>query len=151
MSTFSSYSLTAHIAPICLPVNATLRLHEEIFENYTMTGWGFADNPGNSDVLRESYVVGVKSDPNEENELLGRTQVAGCHGDLGAPLTEVDIYLEEQRVVQYGVLSSGLSDCPKKLEMSFTGVSKLIPWITKKIGGAKEEQKIIGMSSILYD
>lgn len=148
MRTFSSYSLTAHIAPICLPVNATLRLHEETFENYTMTGWGFVENPENSDVLRESYVVGVKSDPNEDNELLGRTEVAGCHGDLGAPLTEVDIYLEEQRVVQFGVLRSGLRDCPEKQEMSFTGVSKLIPWITKKIGDAKEEQKIIGKSYI---
>lgn len=141
------YFSTAHIAPICLPLNATIQSHEETIGIFAMTGWGFVENPEKSNRLQESNVYGEIPEANEANIILGTIEENGCHGDLGSPLAYADIYLGVQRFVQFGVLSSGLRDCPVK-KLTFTGISQLIPWITRQIGGTREA--IVGKFHIYF-
>lgn len=129
-------TFTAHIAPVCLPLNETLQAIEQTAEYFSLTGWGFVENPKDSDVLLESYVDAVKS--SNENELWAiKRDNSGCHGDLGSPLTHVDIYQDHQRILQFGVLTSGARDCPDGLPMHFASVSAVMPWIAQEIGKAE--------------
>lgn len=129
------YTFTAHIAPVCLPLNETLQATEQTAEYFSLTGWGFLENPKDSDVLLESYVDAVKSSNAFELWAVRRDN-SGCHGDLGSPLTQVDIYLEYQRNVQVGVLISGARDCTEGLPMHFASISAVMPWIAQEIGKA---------------
>lgn len=58
-----------------------------------------------------------------------------CRGDSGGPLMSVNLYTDEKRYIQYGLVSSGGLSCntTQRLPTIYTNVIAFLPWITDNI------------------
>lgn len=56
-----------------------------------------------------------------------------CTGDSGGPLMLEDVYKGAYKIVQYGIVSRGPSDCGFSDTGIYTDVSKQMRWILDNI------------------
>ncbi|KAM7359483.1 transmembrane protease serine 9-like [Cochliomyia hominivorax] len=133
-----------HIKPICLPIYEHLR-SKEIY-NYIVTGWGKTEEGKSSDILRTAILPKVNLTeceqklrkynlryPLNEGHICagGVNLVDTCQGDSGGPLGYRDIYEENPRFIQFGIVSLGLYRCGvENVPGIYTNISHYIQWIT---------------------
>ncbi|EDW59936.2 serine protease grass [Drosophila virilis] len=131
-----------HIRPICLPVNATLQQQPEEMEEFHVTGWGktekelVSDDPKETAILKKQRDVCQKffvSEVRKSQLCAGNLGKDSCNGDSGGPLLYLSEYNENQRYVQFGIVSYGSIDCGNEYPGVYTNVGSYMRWIADKI------------------
>ncbi|XP_064544351.1 serine protease grass-like [Drosophila montana] len=131
-----------HIRPICLPVNATLQQQPEEMEEFQVTGWGKTENVFMSDNIMESKIPRIpreectrslQRDIRKSQLCAGNLGKDSCKGDSGGPLLYLSEYNENQRYVQFGIVSYGSRICGDGYPAVYTNVGSYMRWIADKI------------------
>ncbi|XP_064542286.1 serine protease grass-like [Drosophila montana] len=130
-----------HIRPICLPVNATLQQQPEEMEEFQVTGWGKTENGFMSDNIMESKILNkprenclfFQRDIRKSQLCAGNLGKDSCNGDSGGPLLYLSEYNENQRYVQFGIVSYGSPSCGNGYPAVYTNVGSYMRWIADKI------------------
>ncbi|KFB52514.1 AGAP009214-PA-like protein [Anopheles sinensis] len=133
-----------NVIPICLPVTPEM---QPAVATYYVAGWGTREYKKHSNVLHHTKLILVSKDEcqmqiRKEERLVPifDTQVCArsvnnhsdyCSADAGGPLKSLG---KNGRLVQYGVVSFGLSSCGKQSSVGvYTRVESFIDWILDKL------------------
>ncbi|CAH2045742.1 unnamed protein product, partial [Iphiclides podalirius] len=134
-------------AAVCLPVFQNLREMDITGERGTVAGWGVTESQSRSNILlkvsvpiyshdtcKAYYERNRKPGSKPSNRLL-KTFCAGelgrdsCSGDSGGPLMLESPYNETYKMVQFGIVSYGPSQCGANTPGVYTDLRKFMKWI----------------------
>ncbi|XP_016973895.1 serine protease grass-like [Drosophila rhopaloa] len=125
-----------HIRPICLPLTEDLQAYTSVIGNpYKAVGWGLTENGISSIILMEVEIDTDRCPNGEDSSFLcaNGNDVDTCRGDSGGPLVMSRNYFGTSGNVQYGVTSSGHTECGAGRGASYMNVSSFMPWIIAKL------------------
>ncbi|XP_045502842.1 serine protease grass-like [Colias croceus] len=137
-----------NILPICLPVTDELRYKNLDNVNAVVAGWGVTETGQDSTLLyKANFEIKTMDkcrsvydwDPKQGVDKLEGQICAGaphkdtCRGDSGGPLLVESVYNGIDRIVQYGVISTGSKICGIDVPTKFTDVRNYVDWILENI------------------
>lgn len=131
------------VKPICLPTSGPVRNLNFVNTNLTVTGWGATETGRRSpDLLKVD--IGVISEPDcqqaykNTSAVINHRQICAggknkrdsCGGDSGGPLQKSDLFNNDIRYLQYGVVSFGPRFCGQEgFPGVYTKVEYYLDWI----------------------
>ncbi|KAH8285572.1 hypothetical protein KR054_011080 [Drosophila jambulina] len=132
----SIFLTLAHIKPICLITDMTLRSRVENMQQFVATGWGSSTSGSPSrtlksihmdrldrSVCRERYLV----ECNRDQICVGHETGVSCMGDSGGPMGHMVRLRGQEVFVQVGIVSYGNPEC--RSPSVFTDVMGHMGWI----------------------
>ncbi|XP_045776646.1 CLIP domain-containing serine protease 2-like [Maniola jurtina] len=134
-----------NVAPICLPVYSALRSNDLSGKNATVAGWGATETDNKSTKLLKVDVPILTDDVcgsyyrrYDENMIknsfcAGELMKDSCGGDSGGPLMMESEFGKSIRLVQFGIVSFGPTQCGSKFPGVYTDVRKYMDWILDNI------------------
>ncbi|CAH0728252.1 unnamed protein product, partial [Brenthis ino] len=136
-----------NVKPICLPIWKELRNVSLSGKRATVAGWGVTETGKASNILQKVTVpimaeancaefLGRYSDPREhtlKNFCAGEIGKDSCNGDSGGPLMLFEVYKDNYRMIQYGIVSYGPIQCGSASPGVYTDITKYMKWILDNI------------------
>ncbi|XP_034655539.1 venom serine protease Bi-VSP [Drosophila subobscura] len=148
LSGMTSATLTANIAPICLPEAAKFLQQDFVGMNPFIAGWGASKHQGpTSQVLRDVQVPIVARQSCEQSYksvfrfvqfsdkviCAGSSSVDACQGDSGGPLMMPQREGSGYRFYLLGLVSFGYECARPNFPGVYTRVASYVPWIRQQI------------------
>nr|XP_034834241.1 CLIP domain-containing serine protease 14D-like [Maniola hyperantus] len=136
-----------NVAPICLPVYSELRNNILGGKKATVAGWGSTETENQSTKLLKVDIPILTDDVCgsyyrrfDENMIVnsfcaGELMKDSCGGDSGGPLMMETEFGNSIRLVQFGVVSFGPTQCGSRFPGVYTDVRKYMDWILDNIRG----------------
>ncbi|CAH0728253.1 unnamed protein product, partial [Brenthis ino] len=138
-----------NVKPICLPIWKELRNVRLSGKKATVAGWGITETGTLSSILQkvevpikaETYCTEYLeylerySDPREHTLKFCAGEIGkdSCNGDSGGPLMLFEVYKDDYRMIQYGIVSYGQEECGSASPGVYTDITKYMKWILDNI------------------
>ncbi|XP_068619025.1 melanization protease 1-like [Battus philenor] len=135
-------------APICLPVTKQLLEMDINGERGVVAGWGVTETGKKSNILLKVEVPiyslstcnslyhrdrRARQSKFENVFCAGDRGSDSCKGDSGGPLMLEGPYRDTYKLIQFGVVSFGSSQCGSSIPGVYTDVRKFMKWILNNI------------------
>ncbi|XP_031327653.1 CLIP domain-containing serine protease 14D-like isoform X1 [Photinus pyralis] len=130
-----------NVKPICLPTDNDLLRADLTFRVLTVTGWGLTETGSRSaDLLKGDFRISSQKYCQMmyararlrlyNTQLCGGGTVDSCGGDSGGPLQGIESFIDEDRFVQYGIVSFGPRRCGNNgFPGVYTKIGPYLEWI----------------------
>ncbi|KAH8271557.1 hypothetical protein KR018_006815, partial [Drosophila ironensis] len=136
-----SVEYKAHIKPICLVMDDSVRRRIDAIQNFVATGWGNYANPSRTTAILKSIpLTRMPARECSERYLVecGRDQICvahatgqACGGDSGGPMVALTRHQGQVRAIQVGLVSYGNPEC--RSPSVFTDVTRHVNWIRRAV------------------
>ncbi|XP_068619385.1 CLIP domain-containing serine protease HP8-like [Battus philenor] len=135
-------------APICLPVTKQLLEMDIAGERGVVAGWGVTEEQRRSNILLKVeipiYSLSVCNTFYNRNGRINNLPLTNvfcagelgrdsCKGDSGGPIMLEGPYRDTYKLIQFGVVSYGPSQCGSTIPGVYTDVRKFMKWILDNI------------------